>query len=282
MEAPMSTCDSVITLDDGFKVGVTQAGPEHGHHLVYLHGWSVSALAYRELVEHLADLDFRVTALDAADHGRSSSLPWGHSIRDMVDVTRDALDRLGIEEAVMAGHSLGGAMVIDFAARYPERTLAAILLDPAAGQEHHDAVRVALSPDAGARAAELIVGALRDVFGDARLAAKHRTHTELLSLGRRLGQSFSGFNMLKAGVALLGNRTAHSLAAMKRQGIPTALIHGGDDQIVSLESAISASLRCGAELQVLEGLNHSWLIAAPKSAALKIAETAWRLTEIAA
>ena len=76
---------TTIVLDDGFRVGVTTVGT--GVPLVFLHGLSLSAEPYEGLLIELGRRGFRVVALDAADHGRSDSLPWGHSVSDMIGVT---------------------------------------------------------------------------------------------------------------------------------------------------------------------------------------------------
>jgi pimeloyl-ACP methyl ester carboxylesterase len=46
------------------------------------------------------------------------------------------LEALGIEKAVFMGHSMGGRMIIQLATIAPERVLAAVLLDAAAGAAH--------------------------------------------------------------------------------------------------------------------------------------------------
>ncbi|WP_419539592.1 alpha/beta fold hydrolase [Paraburkholderia bengalensis] len=95
-----------IVLADGFRVGVSTVGT--GAPLVFLHGLSVSAKAYEEMLTRLAEHGFRVIALDAANHGRSGSLPTGHTVEDMTRVTLKTLDELDIHRAIFAGHSMGG------------------------------------------------------------------------------------------------------------------------------------------------------------------------------
>lgn len=276
----MTLRHSVITLRDGFKVGVIQSDNTDGTPLVLLHGWSVSAFAYTEVLEHLEKLGFRVIALDAPGHGRSDALHWGHGIRDMARIVRAALDALHVMgEAVIVGHSMGGAMAVEYAAMFPGNVAAAILLNPAAGQSHHDAIRVVFTPEGVLRVAELLTGALRDVIGDTALAAENRSGTELLSLGSRLAKSFSGASILKAGVALLKSDTHNALRALKRWGVPTVIIHGSDDHIVSAEAAFQAAVTSGARLRILNGRNHSWMVSDAKHAATIVAGEARSILE---
>jgi pimeloyl-ACP methyl ester carboxylesterase len=46
-------------------------------------------------------------------------------------VLRDVLDRLGVESAILVGHSWGGALALAFALDFPERTAGLVLVAPA-------------------------------------------------------------------------------------------------------------------------------------------------------
>jgi lipase len=71
-----------------------------------------------------------VIAVDLRGHGRSTwEPPW--TIEAQVGDLVDTLDGLGLTRADFVGHSLGGRLVIEFAAVHPERVGRAMLLDPA-------------------------------------------------------------------------------------------------------------------------------------------------------
>lgn len=252
-----------IVLDDGLRVGVSTAGQLRDVPLVFLHGMSVSSVAYEELLERLAVVGGEVVAIDAVDHGRTDSLPWGHTVGDMVDVTRRTLDQLGIERAIFVGHSMGGGMIVEFAARHPQRVVAAVLLDAAAGAEHHESIRVSRSPRIMLRSAQKLAGAFMDVFGDLALSAQLRTCRGQLELLRTLRKSMSGFRFVKAAYALMQADTVPLLPLMKARDIPIAFIHGEWDQIVPLAAAESAAELANADLYVVHGAFHSWMLADP-------------------
>lgn len=273
----MTLIHETITVRNGFKVGVTHSDVQANYRqpLVFLHGWSVSALAYTEMLERLDREGFYVVAFDAPDHGRTDSLKWGHTVKDMALVVRQALDKLRIHDlAVVVGHSMGGSIAIEYAAAYPGSVAAAILLDPAAGEHHHDALKIGFTPEAGLRVAELVTNALRDVVGDARLATESRSVTELLSLGRRLSKSLSGTRILRAGVALLLSNTYEALHLLQYHSVPTVVIHGSDDRIIDSRAAQQAALVAGGQYEMLPGYNHSWMIARPEEAAARISKWA--------
>jgi pimeloyl-ACP methyl ester carboxylesterase len=126
-------------LDDGHEVGVSVGG--QGVPLVFMHGLALSRRAYVRLLSRVAGLGFLVIAIDAAGHGDTHNLPRNAGeLADRVDLTLRTLDALGVRQAVFAGHSMGGRMAIQLAAVAPDRVLAAVLLDAAAGASFDDAV----------------------------------------------------------------------------------------------------------------------------------------------
>jgi len=249
-----------ITLDDGFRVGVTRGG--HGIPLVFLHGFSVAASAYSEMLELLAENGFEVIAIDAPDHGRTDALPWGHTVLDMADVVADALDVLYIDKAVVVGHSMGGWLAAEFAALYPERVSMLILLNAAVGEEFHESIRVGPSPGAIGKVAQFVAGALSDVVGEARKAKSLRVIPERLSLVYRLGASISGPKVMRAAYAMVRCSSEPALLTLRGE-VRTAIIHGADDRIIPGSAALSAASSADAQVTLLGGHHHSWMISDP-------------------
>jgi lipase len=94
--------------------------------VVCLHGVTSHGRRFRRLAEMLAPRH-RVLALDLRGHGRSEyEPPW--SLATHVD---DVLETVGEERATWIGHSFGGRIVAELAARRPELVERAVLLDPA-------------------------------------------------------------------------------------------------------------------------------------------------------
>ncbi|ASR86515.1 non-heme haloperoxidase [Mycobacterium phage Changeling] len=250
-----------IITQDGFRVGVTEVGD--GVPLVFLHGLSVRAQAYDELFVLLAKRGFRVIGLDAANHGDSGTLPWGHTIEDMTRVTLSALDRLDIHRAIFAGHSMGGGMVVEIAAHHPHRVAAAILLDAAAGAEHHKGVAITPGPSIPFRAVKFFLGGLNDVIGDGIDAMKVRTPRERLRFLALLKESRSSLRFVRSAYALMKADTVPLLQAMQRHGVPTAVLHGLHDSIVPYDSGLSAAQLAEAVFYGVDGY-HSWMLADPE------------------
>ncbi len=121
-----------FTLSDGHTVGVTIAG--EGLPLVVVHGFSAEGFLYAQSLSRLVRMGFRVIAIDTAGHGATQGLPLsGHNINDYADLLGRAIDELGIERFVLAGHSMGGQLVARLASKWPDRTLGVVFIDAIVG-----------------------------------------------------------------------------------------------------------------------------------------------------
>lgn len=250
-----------IVTEDGFRVAVTEGG--RGTPLVFLHGLSVSAAAYTEMLELLAENGFHVFAFDAPDHGGSDSLPWGHTVKDMAEVVDKALEQLYAEvPLVLVGHSMGGWIAAEQAAMRPQWIKTLILLDAAVGEEFHEGIRTKHP----LRAAQFIAGAVRDVAEDVRRAGSVRRLSERLSLAHRLGGSVPGLSFLRAAYALVRHDSAPALEKLKRNGVRTVHIHGVEDRIIPWEAALSAAELSGGRTVAISDSFHSWMISDPELA----------------
>jgi lipase len=121
-----STVGSVAPM----RLHVHEWGDPEAPALVCVHGVSAHGRRFRKLAEERLAGDFRVLAPDLRGHGRSDyEPPW--DIGTHLDDLRETVDAAGIESAAWIGHSFGGRLVLELAARSPELLASAVLLDPA-------------------------------------------------------------------------------------------------------------------------------------------------------
>jgi pimeloyl-ACP methyl ester carboxylesterase len=98
-----------------------------GPAVVLIHGLGGSLYNFRYNIPALSER-FRVVALDLKGFGYSDRpLDADYSQTAQARLVADVMDRLGIGEAAVLGHSLGGAIALRLAALYPQRVARLIL-----------------------------------------------------------------------------------------------------------------------------------------------------------
>ncbi|MBC7263378.1 MAG: alpha/beta hydrolase [Chloroflexi bacterium] len=128
--------DSQFIEVNGLRVHVKIAGSGEPV-LVLLHGFGASIFSWREVMTPLGQWG-TVIAFDRPGFGLTARpMPgeWAgenpYSPEYQADLTVALLDALGVERAVLVGHSAGGSVATLTALRHPERVQALILVDAA-------------------------------------------------------------------------------------------------------------------------------------------------------
>jgi len=104
-------------------------GGSTGDPVVCLHGLTLHGGIFEPLGRRLAAEGRRVVAVDLRGHGESERLPpW--DVGTHVDDVLETIGALGIERAAWIGHSFGGRVLAELAARAPERVERLALLEP--------------------------------------------------------------------------------------------------------------------------------------------------------
>src|SRR2546423_10637843 len=96
--------------------------------LVLIHGWTCNLDSWRDQVSDFAKRN-RVIAIDLPGHGQSDKPQVTYSMdyfaRAVDAVMRDAK----VKRAVLVGHSMGTPVARQFYRKYPEKTLAIVIVD---------------------------------------------------------------------------------------------------------------------------------------------------------
>jgi pimeloyl-ACP methyl ester carboxylesterase len=137
---------------DGTRLVCFDSGGE-GKPVALVHGWCCDQSFFEPQVEYFARAGRRVIAFDLRGHGASDA-PEGHySMGLFADDVAWCLQKLDAERAVVVGHSMGGVVAFELAARYPDLPAAIVMLDasvvrPAASVSAVDGIIRALAgPD---------------------------------------------------------------------------------------------------------------------------------------
>ena len=123
----------------GLKNGEAQLGKYQVHYftggagkpLVLVHGLGGRAEDWLALAPALMRSGYRVYALDLLGYGRSAKPDVDYSVALESEILRQFLDEQKLQQPDIAGWSMGGWIVLKFAAEHPERVHRLVLLDSA-------------------------------------------------------------------------------------------------------------------------------------------------------
>jgi pimeloyl-ACP methyl ester carboxylesterase len=116
-------------LIDGTRVRYIDAG--HGAPVVFLHGLGASMYAWRKNLAAVAAAGFRVIAFDNRGFGLSDKPPAPYDNAAYARLAIALMDSLRLTNAVLVGHSMGGAIAAEVAIEYPQRVRGLVLVGSA-------------------------------------------------------------------------------------------------------------------------------------------------------
>ncbi len=103
----------------------------NGQVAVLLHGKNFCAGTWAETIRILAGRGYRVIAPDQIGFCKSDTPEnYQFSFEQLALNTRALLDSLGVEKAVMIGHSTGGMLAARYALMFPDRLTQLVMVDP--------------------------------------------------------------------------------------------------------------------------------------------------------
>jgi 3-oxoadipate enol-lactonase len=161
--APIKTRDGRFSYE--------AAGDPSAPPLVFLHGIGGAARAWRGQLDAFSD-HYRTIAWDMPGYGGSAPLP-SVSIAALADALRDFLQQTGATKPILVGHSIGGMIVQQLLAKYPDIARAVVLAQtsPAFGKPDGDwqksFIAARLGPlDRGETLVTLAPSLVRELVGD--------------------------------------------------------------------------------------------------------------------
>jgi 4,5:9,10-diseco-3-hydroxy-5,9,17-trioxoandrosta-1(10),2-diene-4-oate hydrolase len=221
---------------------------DHGPPLVLIHGIGGSVDVWRKQFEHLA-LTHCVLALDLPGCGRSAIPPQypSDTLGMLAGAVRAVMQAVGIEQATVIGSSLGGAVAVEFAMRWPALVSALVLIGPA-GMTHKVAWTLRLMTIRGV--GELMTLPDRTRTGHAirgcvanPAVVEEEDIDRAFALATLPGAQDAFLRLLRtyANVRGLDRNELHRLqAGMRTIHAPTLVIWGEQDQILPVAGAYAA------------------------------------------
>ena len=184
-----TSAERTVTLH-GHAFSYTDSGS--GPALLFIHGLLGSQKQWAHLVDRLDD-NHRLIVPDLFGHGDSAKPIGDYSLGAHAATLRDLLDRLGIAQVTLVGHSLGGGIAMVFSYLFPERVDRLVLVASGGlGREVSPLLRSATLPGAEYVLPVIASGWMRD-----RIASAGRVLGSVgLRPGRDLTEVWDGFTSL--------------------------------------------------------------------------------------
>jgi pimeloyl-ACP methyl ester carboxylesterase len=121
--------ESTVDLGD-VSLHMLDAGKRGGRAILFLHGWPQNSLAFAPVMAALAD-EFHVVAIDLPGVGRSAGRPRAADKRTLASYVRALIKVIGLTNATLVGHDVGGQIVYAYLRDYSETIARAAILDVA-------------------------------------------------------------------------------------------------------------------------------------------------------
>jgi len=96
--------------------------------LVLVHGWGCNLNHWRDQIPELSKRN-RVIALDLPGHGLSDKPETNYDMDLFAAAIEAVMKDAGVERAVLVGHSMGTPVARQFYRKYPQKTLAIVIVD---------------------------------------------------------------------------------------------------------------------------------------------------------
>ncbi len=117
----------ILDLSGG-DLEVVEQGPKTAPPIVLIHCFTCAINYWDGMIPLLAHRH-RVIAVDLLGHGGSEKPRSGYSVPDQANVVAEALGKLGVRDAEVVGHSLGGPVAIALAEQSPQLVNRLVAID---------------------------------------------------------------------------------------------------------------------------------------------------------
>lgn len=235
---------------------------------INVHGYFAGGGMYwRESVRMAEALGWRVITPSLPGFGGSDALPWDAvSMSALAEQLRIIADHVGAGPAVLLGHSMGGAVAVQYATEHPGRTLGVIYRDGVAtpAWKKRTGLITALwgpvAPDLAAMA-DMVASVIIDV-PDLFAGRMYSTVRSVLPDTRRNIRTVS--RTMPVGNMLMAVDQRDQVRDLGRRGdIPVLPVWGIFDRVAHRATAEEFEEVSGTKVLWVPG-GHSWMLARPQ------------------
>lgn len=212
-----------------------------GNPVVFTHGIGKKPIAYKKLLEEIANKGYRVIAPEM--YGRNYLKNQPRSIEEYAKLTCDFISALELKNIYLIGHSLGGIVSFKIADNYPYIAKKIVALSPGLPMNR-----------------EGLSGILR--------GASHYFNKRIRTPFKSLAFFIS--NTLPVNLHLLRNPKAWAgivndvrklQSADFNAGVPSLILHAENDELIELDYKTEKILtEKGVAIKRLQSMDHNWPI----------------------
>lgn len=114
---------------DGMRVHFKSVG-KGSPAIVFVHGWTCDMTFWQDQQAYF-EKQSRVILIDLPGHGKSDKPKVAYTQDLFARAVASVLGDAGVEKAVLVGHSMGTPVIREFYRKYPDKTLALVIVDGA-------------------------------------------------------------------------------------------------------------------------------------------------------
>jgi pimeloyl-ACP methyl ester carboxylesterase len=249
----------ILELEGG-DIQVAEGGPRDGAPIVLVHCFTC-AIDWWDAMRRPLQREHRVVAIDLLGHGGSEKPDSGYSIEDQADLVAEALSRLGVRDATVVGHSLGGTVVTALAETHPEAVRRLVIVDQAPDNDNYEReglpfiAKLSFTPVIGPSLWRMTPdAAIEDGLG-AAFAPGYDVPNAFIDDFREM--TYTSYDEAAAAETdYVDERPLHE--RIVDAGVPLLAIFGDEEQIYDPEKALEAYGQVpGATTVLVKGSGHS-------------------------
>lgn len=107
-----------------------------GKPLVFLHGWGSNSTFWFKAIDKIVGAGYRLYFLDMPGFGKTEMPQDAFTTQKYAEFVTAFIDKLGIDDYVLIGHSFGGKVAVKIASTHTDSRLSGLVLVDASGLPH--------------------------------------------------------------------------------------------------------------------------------------------------
>ena len=239
---------------NGAKINYTVQGSGKKVPLVLLHGFLEDSLIWVPIVEELQK-ERQVICIDLPGHGKSEGISETHDMKSMAEVVWAVLNSLGIKQVSIAGHSMGGYVLLELLRNFPMILKSIMLINstPVADSVEKQKIRDRSVKLVATNKEAYIKMAISNLYSESSMKKLASEIEELKSRAVTM-------NAKNVQAALLGMKIRtdylEELKAFQNQKI---IVAGKQDPILDIDEIERVARGCDCDFRILENGHNSYM-----------------------